>query len=66
MGSETPSWNRRFLGGSSYVELDIRKRLGKDHPKDALTVSKSTMIARSTTAAQLVEKANDSCTRSYS
>lgn len=66
MGSGTPSWNGRFLGGSSYVKLDIRKWLGKDYRKNALTVSTSTMIARSTTAVQLVEKANDPCTKSYS
>lgn len=56
MGSGTPSWNGRFLGGSSYVKLNIRKTLGKDYPKNALTVSTSIMIARSTAAVQLVEE----------
>ena len=55
-----------MVGGSSYVKLDTRKRLGRDYPKNALTVSTSIMIARSTTAVQLVEKANDPCTKFYS
>ena len=66
MGSGTPSWNGRFLGGSSYVKIDFRKRLGKDYRKNALTASTSIMIAGSTTAVQLVEKANDPCTKFYS